>query len=183
MVLCTGGKPGVTLQVFPGMTIPDEVIKELRFRAWVSVIFTTAWGLVSPPFEAVFVNVSYPEELKVGAQEEIRITGSGSEAGPKLRVMDRSYLLEGPPRSIAYEPSIQRQAALLSIENVFPYSDPTLAATGPELMLLYVSDNGTTENLQFTDINWTRFDGMDWSVPAPLSFDTPAHRQRPRGTR
>lgn len=66
------------------------------------------------------------------------------------------------------------QADLPLIENVFPNSEPSLAASGSELMLVYVSDNGAAGDLQFTDINWTRFDGTNWSVPAPILADTRA---------
>ena len=45
---------------------------------------------------------------------------------------------------------------------------------GQELMLLYVTDNGSPNNLQFTDIKWTRFDGTNWSVPATIHTNTQA---------
>jgi hypothetical protein len=66
------------------------------------------------------------------------------------------------------------QADLPLIENVFPFSQPALAATGQELMLLYVSDNGGPGELQFTDIDWLRYDGTNWSTPAAIATDTRA---------
>jgi hypothetical protein len=66
------------------------------------------------------------------------------------------------------------QADLPLIENVFPDSEPAMASHGRDLMLLYVSDNGTAGSLQFTDINWMRFDGNDWSQPVAIRTDTRA---------
>ena len=66
------------------------------------------------------------------------------------------------------------QADLPLVENVFPGSQPALAGGGQELMLLYVADNGSTNNLRFTDIRWTRFDGTNWSVPATIQTNTQA---------
>ena len=66
------------------------------------------------------------------------------------------------------------QADLVLVQNVFPGSEPALAGRTNELMLLYVTDNGSTNNLQFTDIRWTRFDGTNWSVPATINTNTQA---------
>jgi hypothetical protein len=66
------------------------------------------------------------------------------------------------------------QADLTILENVFPGSDPALAGRGQELLLLYVADNGGSNALQFTDIRWTRFDGTNWSAPAPIHTNTQA---------
>ena len=61
---------------------------------------------------------------------------------------------------------------LTVLQNVFPGSSPALAARGQELMLLYVSDGGGSNALQFTDIKWTRWDGTNWSTPATILADT-----------
>jgi hypothetical protein len=66
------------------------------------------------------------------------------------------------------------QADLTLVQNVFPDSSPAMASRGAELMLLYVSDNGSSNALQFTDIKWTRWDGTAWSVPASLHTNTQA---------
>lgn len=66
------------------------------------------------------------------------------------------------------------QADLPLLENVFPGADPAMAGRGQELMLLYVTDNGSPNDLQFTDIRWTRFDGTNWSVPATIQTNTQA---------
>lgn len=66
------------------------------------------------------------------------------------------------------------QADLVLVQNVFPGSSPAMASKGQELMLLYVTDNGSTNNLQFTDIKWTRFDGTNWSVSATIQTNTQA---------
>lgn len=67
-----------------------------------------------------------------------------------------------------------RLANLPLIENAFPYSQPALAGLSTDLMLLYVTDNGNTNKLQFTDIKWTRWDGLNWSEPVAISTDTRA---------
>lgn len=66
------------------------------------------------------------------------------------------------------------QADLPLLENVFPGSDPAMAGHGQDLMLLYVTDNGSPNDLQFTDIRWTRFDGTNWSTPATIETNTQA---------
>ena len=71
-------------------------------------------------------------------------------------------------------PSDFSQVDLTIATNVFPGSEPALANKGQELMLLYVTDNGTTNGLQFTDIRWTRWNGTDWSVPTTLHTNTQA---------
>ena len=67
-----------------------------------------------------------------------------------------------------------RQAELPIIVNSFPYSEPSLAGYGQELMLLWVADNANPNDLQYADIHWSRFDGVDWSVPAAIATDTRA---------
>jgi hypothetical protein len=83
---------------------------------------------------------------------------------------------EGQPQSgpTPGEPPGVGQADLTIVENLFPYSSPAMASRGAELMLLYVSDNGSSNALQFTDIKWTRWDGTAWSVPASLHTNTQA---------
>ncbi len=66
------------------------------------------------------------------------------------------------------------QADLTLVTNTFPNNDPSLASLGQELMLLYVADNGSSNNLDFTDIKWTRFDGTNWSTPLTIQTNTQA---------
>lgn len=66
------------------------------------------------------------------------------------------------------------QADLTLVENTFPGASPALAARGTELMLLYVTDNGMTNDLQYTDIAWTRWDGTNWSAPLAICTNTQA---------
>ncbi len=66
------------------------------------------------------------------------------------------------------------QADLPIITNTFPYSEPALAGRGQELMLLWVADNGNSNNLQYADIHWSRFDGINWSAPTSITADTRA---------
>ena len=210
MRLYVGGKPGFTFQ------IPGEFIKELRCRVYAGAEFK-AWLITLGPFEYVFVNVRIPEQGGQTAMTKTLAYRVAVSEGTAQKPIDRSYLKDGAPRFVVYEPlslkttmaaggkaagemsrleaframrpgtskqtlSIQGvtqqpvllQADLPLIENVFPYSEPALADRGSELMLLYVSDNGASGELQFTDINWLRFDGTDWTEPAPIVSDTRA---------
>lgn len=66
------------------------------------------------------------------------------------------------------------QADLTLVANAFPNNEPAMDAFGQELMLLYLADNGSTSNLNFTEIKWTRFDGTNWSNPLPIQSNAPA---------
>ena len=66
------------------------------------------------------------------------------------------------------------QTNLTLVINAFPNNQPALDAFGQELMLLYVADNGNTNNLNFTEIKWTRYDGTNWSAPLPILTNLPA---------
>jgi len=204
MRLYVGGKPGVTFQ-YPGV-----LIKELRFKAYAGAEFRW-WIITLGPFEYVFVNVTIPGKSGMEAATQMVLLVPVISSKPQLRPIDRSYLLDGPPRFVAYEgPTMQidsateklspieafriigrqtskrqlslaeaqtpiiLQADLPLIENVFPYSEPSLAGKGQEIMLLYVSDNNQPNDLQCTDINWLRFDGTNWTEPAPIVTDTRA---------
>ncbi len=72
------------------------------------------------------------------------------------------------PKDLGDPDSGTDQVDLTLVRNAFPGSSPALAAWGTELMLLYVTDNGMTNNLQYTDIAWTRWDGTNWSVPLAI---------------
>jgi hypothetical protein len=78
------------------------------------------------------------------------------------------------PKDLGDPDSGTNQVDLTLVQNAFPGSSPALAAWGPELMLLYVTDNGITNNLQYTDIAWTRWDGTNWSVPLAIRTNTQA---------
>ena len=59
-------------------------------------------------------------------------------------------------------------------ENVFRAGQPALAARDTELMLLYVADRGLTNDLQFTEVAWTRFDGTNWGEALTIRTNTQA---------
>ena len=63
------------------------------------------------------------------------------------------------------------QVDLTVLQNTFPFSRPAIATHGPELMLLFVADNGSSNPVQFTEIKWTRWDGTNWSVAQPIRAD------------
>ncbi len=66
------------------------------------------------------------------------------------------------------------KSELILVQNSFPNSQPALANRASELMLVYVADNGTANDLQYTDIRWTRWDGTNWSVPRTIETNTQA---------
>lgn len=77
----------------------------------------------------------------------------------------------GPGRRIASNPALPAQAVLPLLQNVFPNSEPALAARAANQMLLYVRDTGVANPVHFTEVAWTRFNGTSWSTPAPVSDD------------
>jgi hypothetical protein len=191
MDLYVGGKPGMDLQV------PGELIKDLRFRAYAGVDFNT-WFFTLGPYEYVFVDVSYPSASGFQAQHHFVLKRVANGVAGE-HTMSRAYLNAGPPRFVAQQQPqrlqafralgapqrVQLQAAtpsptpnatvnLTLVQNVFPNGQPALAANGTSLMLLYVSDNGTPESLQRTDIDWMYYDGNNWSTPQPILADTRA---------
>ena len=101
------------------------------------------------------------------------------QAPVKGSVMAES-LGKGESAAPAYSPNLgepnsgTNQVDLTLVQNAFPDSSPALAAWGAELMLLYVTDNGMSNNLQYTDIAWTRWDGTNWSAPLAIQTNTQA---------
>lgn len=77
----------------------------------------------------------------------------------------------GPGRRISSDPALPAQAELPLLQNVFPNSEPALATSGANQMLLYVRDTGVPNPVQFTEVAWTRFNGISWSTPAPIAAD------------
>ncbi|MCX6879510.1 MAG: hypothetical protein NTW21_37755 [Verrucomicrobia bacterium] len=77
----------------------------------------------------------------------------------------------GPSRLIVSDPALPAQSGLPLLQNVFPNSEPALAALANTQMLLYVRDTGAADPIHFTEIAWTRFDGTTWSTPAALAAD------------
>lgn len=72
---------------------------------------------------------------------------------------------------IISNPAVPAQAELPLLQNVFPNSEPALAARGSDQMLLYVRDTGAANPVHFTEIRWTHFDGTSWSTPTALATD------------
>jgi hypothetical protein len=99
-----------------------------------------------------------PAKGSVMAESPAKAESGGPAYGPKLGEAD----------------SGTNQADLTLVQNAFPGSSPAMAARGTELMLLYVTDNGITNDLQYTDIAWTRWDGTNWSVPLAIRTNTQA---------
>jgi len=190
MNLYVGGKPGMTLQT------PGDLIKQLRFKAYAGASFEK-WILKLGPYEYVFIQRCYPGDTC--DESSLRIVPAlATKSGTNVRPITREYLDRGPPtfvantdvaRSLAFEEMTTSGKYLLDIptraatktlstvdltleENVFPQGDPSLAGTGDELLLVYVTGTGAGNDLQFTDINWMRYDGAVWTEPAAINADT-----------
>lgn len=107
--------------------------------------------------------VKLPNGRKVSRLEAFRLVGK--DHAKKNTPRKNGQTLDDPPIA---------QADVPIIENVATDSEPALASRGQELMLLYVTDNGNPNNLQFTDIKWTYYDGTNWTSPLAIQTDTRA---------
>lgn len=74
----------------------------------------------------------------------------------------------GPGRRIPQGEGNDAEADLKFVTNALPDCEPSLAANGTELMMVYKRDTGG-EGAQYTEIAWSRFDGTDWSAPQPIA--------------
>ncbi len=201
MRLYIGGRPGVTFQV-PGDLIKElrfRAYAGAEFRWWIITLGPYEYVFVSVTIPAksglaeknyIFVlkpsasNNPVPkpmnrEYLKDGPARLVVYEPSAQVEIGGLYPLEAFRMMGGTKEEReeflrAAKSPVSRQADLPLIENVFPYSEPSLAPYGTELMLVYVSDNGAPGDLQFTDINWMWFDGMDWTTPAPIAVDTQA---------
>jgi hypothetical protein len=105
-----------------------------------------------------------------------RLIGQASARGSVMAESETN----GKSDRQAYEPKDAgpgagtNQVDLTLVQNVFPNSQPALAGRSNELMLLYVTDNGSSNDLQFTDIKWMRWDGTNWSAPLAIQTNTQA---------
>lgn len=77
------------------------------------------------------------------------------------------------------EPQVSRmEASSLSSgalqENILPSSSCAAAAQGNKRMVLFVQDSGAQDTVQFTDIAFMYFDGVQWSPAEPISTDSRA---------
>ena len=66
------------------------------------------------------------------------------------------------------------QTTTAMLENALSYAQPALAAKSNEFMLVWEADGGITNNLSFTDIHFSHFDGTNWSAPQAILQDARA---------
>ena len=116
------------------------------------------------------------KKLDANATEELdqfaRMGKSASPGAVFTPVSDAvSPFAFGPARLIVSDPVLTAQTELPLLGNVYPNSEPALAAKGDKLMMLYVRDNGAASPVQFTEVAATYFDGSAWSTPAPVAGD------------
>ena len=127
-----------------------------------------------------------PEVFAAGEKQQV-FDADGSSALTAFRQLGQapvrgSVMAESPEKGgsarPAYTPMLgepnsgTNQVDLTLVQNAFPGSSPAMAARGVELMLLYVTDNGSSNQLQSTDIAWTRWDGTNWSTPLAIRTNT-----------
>jgi len=116
--------------------------------------------------------IKAPDRLSLSALEAFRQIGKVPAKGSVM------HEVAAPGHAFATsgsEPIYSLSQADLTLStNVMPEATPVLASCGPELLLLYVTDNGSSNSLQFTDIRWTRWDGTNWSLPQTLETNTQA---------
>ncbi len=99
--------------------------------------------------------------------------GAGTASAPETGEPEEAESNPGdsfPAAVIATEP-LPAQVDFPLLENVYPDSQPALAASGDDLMLLYVRDTGAADPHQFTEVAWSFFDGTDWTVPNAIESD------------
>ncbi len=141
------------LNAGPERFVGFDAAQTSKTRRWRSPLLSSGYGspLVS----------SLEAFRRMGRSDVIEASRSGGIARPQ----------SGP--SVGGSAEIG-QGDLPIVENVFPDSNPSMARHEQDLMLIYVTDNGSPNSLQFTDIKWTRFDGTNWSVPAAIHADSQA---------
>jgi uncharacterized protein (TIGR03437 family) len=182
-----GGKAALQLLPEPFKDFALQVYAGYRARLW-------KWE-----DSREFILIEYPSSSGRGAQW-IAIPVWSPDPREGFRPLKRDYLDAGPAKFAVYEPGTgkeKREAAgvapleqfrsmgsgypraaaaeyhveLPLLTNTFPYSEPSLAARGNELMLVYVADSGSADPARFTDIHYSFFNGTDWSQPEPISTD------------
>ncbi len=119
--------------------------------------------------EEVFLAAEPPMIVLDQATPELEVYAGmekSSSPGAVYRPVSRTV------RRIISNPALPAQAELPLLQNVFPNSNPALAARGSDQILLYVRDTGAANPVHFTEIAWTRFDGTSWTTPAALAVDS-----------
>jgi alpha-tubulin suppressor-like RCC1 family protein/DNA-binding beta-propeller fold protein YncE len=106
---------------------------------------------------------------------------SAPGASASLSAPQPNQDLLSPAPLDATQQSPVSQADLMLLQNTFTYSQPAIASCSNELMLLFVVDNGDTNNsLQFTDIGWSRWYSTNggtsfyWSTPQSIETNMQA---------
>ncbi|MEO5913339.1 MAG: CARDB domain-containing protein [Luteolibacter sp.] len=86
--------------------------------------------------------------------------------------VERSWRMAGPEQFVGGGGTVgPEDGAKEIVKNALPGCDPAIAGRGNEQMLIYVQDSGATNELQFTQVAFSRFDGIAWSAPAPVAPD------------
>jgi len=169
-----GGTPKITFQV----PADPGYLKRLSMELFAGVEITV-W-FYQEQFEASYTFVYPPEAGKIALK---MVPGSLRSSG--LKPIERNYLdTPNYSRFVANQPQAvgkgsplavkneQTTAERMIIENVYPYSEPSLAANGSEKVLLFVYDDPNDPLFQNTEIYNTRYTDGSWSQPQPILNDT-----------
>jgi len=167
-----GGNISVTLQV-PAPYLKNVVVG-IVIGAEASI-----WGIpVWPPF--------LPHEFEKswtlyggGGSPPFRMPLAGLDASLALRPTNRAHL--GDAAYNRFVPGQTKEEAILAtataadgklVENVFPYGEPAIAALGSKLIVVWIYDDPSDADFQNTEIQYSYFDGKEWSTPALIADDT-----------
>ncbi len=89
------------------------------------------------------------------------------------RVMDRDYVNDNYAKFVANQGISHSSPTTetMLIQNIFPEADPQLALNkdNDNLMTVYVHDDISKNITQSLEIYYTRWDGFNWTVPAPIT--------------
>ncbi len=200
LTIAVGGQPSLSLQ-YPGSLFKEVRFKcyaSIEAKAWmfkfgphevVLVDFVYPDSSAFSRLNPVAVSFEHPEKSKLISREYLEAGGErfmaetdskakraydAAQALEDFRIIGRTSRPIKKKQGLGGESVGRAQADLPLLKNVYPGSAPALASRGANLILLYVADNGVTNDLQFTDIRWTHFDGTNWTIPAAIVADTRA---------
>lgn len=109
-------------------------------------------------------------------ENEAAVSGGGVDDFVQMGQsgVDRAKAAEGPTGArtiLPNNPAMPVEASFPLLSNVFPDSEPALAGKGNELLLVYLRDTGAASTVQFTEVAFSYFDGINWTVPASIASD------------
>ena len=179
--LYVGGEGSATF------AMPRPFFRKFEFKAYAGLEYTI-WHLKNEN-KYVFLDYTYdaasspPSFFESLAAEGSMLAGI-ENMGESWQPIDRpwrqlgsevfmpSLMVNEAAASAALEAPAPVQSSFPLLQNVFPNSEPSIAASGNHLMLVYVRDNGAESETHFTEIAFSHFDGTSWSIPQAVAPDS-----------